>query len=67
MKRVVFGPIANEKVAHLTDLNGREFVVLGVLAIAVLLLGIWPQPLLKIMEPTIHHLVDQAVATKIPL
>jgi NADH-quinone oxidoreductase subunit M len=67
VKRVVFGPIANEKVAHLTDVNGREFVVLGVLAVAVIVLGIWPQPLLKMMEPTIHHLVDQAVATKIPL
>jgi NADH:ubiquinone oxidoreductase subunit 4 (subunit M) len=33
----------------------------------VIVLGIWPQPLLKMMEPTIHHLVDQAVATKIPL
>ena len=67
VKRVVFGPIANEQVAHLQDVNGREFVVLGVLAVAVLLLGIWPAPLLKIMQPTIHHLVDQAVATKIPL
>jgi NADH-quinone oxidoreductase subunit M len=67
VKRVVFGPIANAKVAHLTDVNGREFVVLGVLAVAVIVLGIWPQPLLKMMEPTIHHLVDQAVATKIPL
>jgi len=67
VKRVVFGPIANAKVAHLTDVNGREFVVLGVLAVAVIVLGIWPEPLLKMMEPTIHHLVDQAVATKIPL
>ena len=37
------------------------------LAIAVLVVGIWPAPLLKIMQPTIHHLVDQAVASKIPL
>ena len=54
-------------VAALQDLNGREFVILAALAIAVLLVGIWPAPLLKIMQPTIHHLVDQAVATKIPL
>jgi NADH-quinone oxidoreductase subunit M len=67
VKRVVFGPIANDKVAHLEDVNGREFIVLGALAVAVLLLGVWPEPLLKIMQPTIHHLVDQAVATKIPL
>ena len=67
VKRVVFGPVGNSHVAHLTDVNGREFIVLGALALAVLVLGVWPEPLLKIMQPTIHHLVDQAVATKIPL
>jgi len=67
VKRVLYGPVANDHVAHLTDLNGREFVVLGMLAVLVLAIGIWPQPLLKIMEPSIHHLVAQAVATKIPV
>jgi NADH-quinone oxidoreductase subunit M len=67
VKRVVFGPVANSRVAALEDLNGREFLVLGTLAVAVLLLGLWPAPLLKIMQPSIHHLVDQAIATKIPL
>ena len=67
VKRVIFGPVGNAKVAALTDLNGREFGILAALAIAVLLVGIWPAPLLKIMQPTIHHLVDQAVASKIPV
>jgi NADH-quinone oxidoreductase subunit M len=67
VKRVVFGPVGNSHVAQLTDVNGREFIVLGALAVAVLLLGVYPEPLLKMMQPTIHHLVDQAVATKIPL
>jgi NADH-quinone oxidoreductase subunit M len=67
VKRVVFGPIANDHVASLTDLNTREFVVLGVLALAVLLLGVWPAPLVNMMEASVHHLVDQAVATKVPL
>ncbi|MGH8137721.1 MAG: NADH-quinone oxidoreductase subunit M [Steroidobacteraceae bacterium] len=67
VKRVVFGPVANSRVAALTDLNGREFIVLAALAVAVLLIGVWPAPLLKIMQPTIHHLVDQAIASKIPL
>ncbi len=49
VKRVVFGPVANDHVAHLTDLNGREFLVLGVLAVAVLLLGIYPG------APSQHH------------
>ena len=66
-KRVIFGAVANHHVAELTDLNGREFLVLTTLAIAVLLVGIWPAPVLKIIQPTVHHLVDQAIATKIPL
>ena len=67
VKRVVFGPVGNEHVAKLTDLDGREFLILGALAAAVLLVGVWPEPLLKVMGPTIQHLVAQAVATKIPV
>jgi NADH-quinone oxidoreductase subunit M len=67
VKRVVFGPVANDHVAQLTDLNGREFLILGTLAVLVLAVGLWPAPLLRIMEPSIHHLVIQAVASKIPL
>jgi len=66
IKRVVFGPVANSHVAELTDLNGREFLVLGVLAAAVLLLGVYPAPLLKVMEVSVHHLVQQAVHSKLP-
>jgi NADH-quinone oxidoreductase subunit M len=65
VKRVVFGPVANSKVAALKDLNGREFLVLGALAVAVLLVGLWPAPLLRVLQPTIHHLVLQAIATKL--
>ena len=67
VKRVVFGPVGNEHVAKLTDLDGREFLILGALAAVVLLVGVWPEPLLKVMEPSIQHLVAQAVATKIPV
>jgi NADH-quinone oxidoreductase subunit M len=66
VKRVVFGPVANDDVAGLEDLNIREFIVLGALAIAVLLLGVWPAPLLEITQASVQHLVDQAVATKLP-
>jgi NADH-quinone oxidoreductase subunit M len=65
VKRVVFGPLTSPRVAALKDLNGREFIVLGALALAVLLVGVWPAPLLKVMQPTISHLVSQAVATKL--
>jgi NADH-quinone oxidoreductase subunit M len=67
IKRVVYGPVTNSHVAALTDLNGREFLVLGVLAVAVLLLGVYPAPLLNIMEVSVQHLVQQAVHSKLPL
>ena len=65
VKRVVFGPVGNEHVARLTDLNGREFLVLGLLAVAVLALGLYPAPLLDVMRPTIEHLVQQMMVTKL--
>ena len=65
VKRVVFGPVGNERVAALEDLNRRELLVLGVLAVAVLALGLWPAPLLDVMRPTIEQLVQQMMVTKI--
>ena len=65
VKRVVYGEIANDKVAALEDLNGREFLVLGILAAAVLLLGIWPAPLVDMMNVTIEQLLEQAAASKL--
>jgi NADH-quinone oxidoreductase subunit M len=65
VKRVIFGAVANENVAALEDVNGREFLVLGVLAVAVLLLGVWPAPLLDVMRPTVEHLVQQITASKL--
>ncbi len=65
VKRVIWGEVANEGVASLKDLNAREFVVLAVLAIAVLLLGLWPAPLLDLMRPTVEHLVQQIVVSKL--
>jgi NADH-quinone oxidoreductase subunit M len=65
VKRVVFGPVTSPRVAALEDLNGREYIVLGALAFAVLLIGVWPAPLLKVIQPTVHHLITQAIATKL--
>jgi NADH-quinone oxidoreductase subunit M len=67
VKRVIFGPVANDHVAHMEDLNYREFTILFVLAALVLLMGIWPQPLTGVMETTLHHLVDQMMIHKVPL
>jgi NADH-quinone oxidoreductase subunit M len=65
VKRVIFGAVASPRVAALEDLNGREFIVLTALALAVLVVGVWPAPLLKVMQPSIQHLVSQALATKL--
>jgi len=65
VKRVVFGPIANHHVAELQDVNGRELLILGVLAIAVLALGLWPAPLLDVMRPTVENLVQQITVSKL--
>ena len=65
VKRVIFGPVANANVAALQDLNYREFIVLGVLAIAVLVLGVWPAPLLDSMQGTVQHLVQQLMISKL--
>ena len=58
VKRVIFGEVANEGVASLKDLNKREFLVLGILAIAVLALGVYPKALTDVMEPTLQNLVQ---------
>jgi NADH-quinone oxidoreductase subunit M len=65
VKRVVFGPVGNDHVAQLTDVNNREFIVLGVLTLAVLALGLWPAPLLDVMRPTLEQLVQQMMVTKL--
>ncbi len=67
VKRVIFGPVANDQVAKMSDLNGREFLVLGVLAAAVLLIGIWPAPLVQTMEASVRHLLEQITVSKIPV
>jgi NADH-quinone oxidoreductase subunit M len=64
VKRVVFGEVANDGVAALKDLNGRELTVLGILAVAVLALGVYPKALTDVMEPTLQHLVQLMSVSK---
>ena len=65
VKRVVFGPVANEGVAGLVDINRREFVMLFVLAVAVLLLGVYPKPLTDVMHTSVEHLLQQVSVSKL--
>jgi len=65
VKRVIWGDVGNDGVASLKDLNPREFLVLAVLAAAVLLVGVWPAPLLDVMRPTLEMLVQQLMVSKL--
>src|SRR6201999_4516739 len=49
-KGVIYGEVANDHVAHMAPLPGRECLVLTALAVPVILFGIWPQPLLHVMH-----------------
>jgi NADH-quinone oxidoreductase subunit M len=66
VKRVIFGEVANDGVAALKDINGREFLVLGSLALAVLILGVWPAPLIEVMDASINNLLQHIAESKIP-
>ncbi len=65
VKRVVFGDVANEGVASLKDVDSREFFYLAVLAAGVLLLGVWPAPLMEVMEVTLANLLEHVQQTKL--
>jgi len=52
-------------VAELKDLNTREFIVLAVLAVSVLLVGLWPAPLVDMMNTTIEQLMQQISQSKL--
>jgi len=65
IKRVLYGEITNEKVKALVDVNGREKLVLGVLAVCVLGLGIYPMPLLEVMHSTVENLLQHAAISKL--
>jgi len=65
VKRVIYGEVANDNVAELTDLNAREFIVLAILAGSVLLVGLWPAPLVDMMNATIDQLIQQVGQSKL--
>jgi NADH-quinone oxidoreductase subunit M len=65
IKRVVFGAVANDSVRDLVDINRRELLVLGVLAVCVLGLGVWPLPVLEVMHVTVDNLLAHATVSKL--
>ncbi|MCU0840619.1 MAG: NADH-quinone oxidoreductase subunit M [Thiobacillaceae bacterium] len=64
-KRVVFGPVANEQVAKLQDIDGREFIVLAILAVCVLAMGIYPLPVTEVMHASVNNLLDHVAHSKL--
>jgi len=65
VKRVIFGEVRNDGVAKLQDVNSREAWILGVLVALIILLGVWPNPLVEVMHPTIENLALQALTSKL--
>ena len=65
VKRVYFGDVANENVKALTDINGREFLMLGVLAVAVLWMGLYPKPFTDVMHVSVVELLKHVALSKI--
>jgi NADH-quinone oxidoreductase subunit M len=57
VKRVIFGDVVSKEVAKLEDINAREALVLGIIAAAVLLVGLWPEPLVNLMHASVDQLL----------
>ncbi|WP_374359855.1 NADH-quinone oxidoreductase subunit M [Pseudoduganella danionis] len=65
-KRVIFGKVANHHVAELVDVNGREFFMLGILAVAVLAMGLYPAPFTDTMQTSVADLLAHVAKSKLP-
>jgi NADH-quinone oxidoreductase subunit M len=66
VKRVIFGEVGNDAVASLQDIKPRETVMLSALALAVLLFGVWPDPLVNVMHASAENLVTHVSVSKLP-
>jgi NADH-quinone oxidoreductase subunit M len=64
-KRVFFGAVTNEHVEHLTDINAREYLILGILAILTIGMGVYPKPFTDIIHPAALELLKHVAMTKI--
>ncbi|HQR04612.1 MAG: NADH-quinone oxidoreductase subunit M [Proteobacteria bacterium] len=64
-KRVVFGAVANDHVAEMSDINAREFLVLGLLAVAVLAMGLYPFPFTDVMHASVDNLLRHVATSKL--
>ncbi|MDK3024576.1 NADH-quinone oxidoreductase subunit M [Cupriavidus taiwanensis] len=65
VKRVIFGDVVHQHVRELADLNKREFVMLGLLAIMTLYMGLHPKPFTDVMHPSVVNLLQHAAQSKL--
>jgi NADH-quinone oxidoreductase subunit M len=65
IKRVVYGAVGNDHVAELEDIGGREFLVLGVLAVCVLAMGLYPFPFTEVMHASVDNLLKHVAMSKL--
>ena len=65
VKRVYLGDIANDNVRELTDINGREFLMLALLALAVLAMGVYPKPMTDVINPSVELLLQHVAQSKL--
>jgi len=64
-KRVYLGPVTNDHVRELTDINAREFLMLALLAVAVLYMGIYPKPFTDVMDVSVNELLKHVALSKL--
>jgi len=65
-KRVYLGPVTKDEVKELADINAREFLMLAMLAVAVLYMGIYPKPFTDVMDASVLDLLKHVAASKLP-
>ena len=64
-KRVIYGAVANDQVAALTDVNRREFWLLAAVALLVFWMGLWPKPFIDVMHNSVADLLAHVAKTKL--
>jgi NADH-quinone oxidoreductase subunit M len=64
-KRVYLGPVTNDKVKVLTDINSREFLIMALLAVAVLYMGLYPKPFTDVMNASVADLLKHVALSKL--
>ena len=66
MQRVFLGPVGNDHVAALKEINVREIIFLGILGLSVLAMGVYPKPITRAMDASVNKLVQHVATSKIP-